>query len=144
MKGSKQIVTGYAQMWPREVFDIREGKNLLVRRLRILDEPGVYILYRKDVPHYIGKTARTLRERLWNHAKLPGDKYYNFWNFFSAFTVPDKTHLDEIEGILIAGMPTKNSANPSIPKIPLPVKVRNILAKRRLIIANELHPSNLS
>ncbi|HEV2499272.1 MAG TPA: GIY-YIG nuclease family protein [Terriglobia bacterium] len=131
MKGSNQIVTGYAQMWPREVFDIREGKNLLVRKLGLLEEPGVYILYREDVPHYIGKTRRHLRERIWNHANQPGDKYYNFWNFFSAFTVREESHLDEIEGILIAAIPTANSANPRIKRINLPPRAVSILKKLR-------------
>jgi len=37
----------------------------------------------------------------------PRDRYFNFWNFFSAFVVPDSDHVDEVEGILITSMQTE-------------------------------------
>ena len=109
-----EIVFEFAKMWPREVFDIREGKRLVFRHEPELRKPGVYVLYRDDHPYYIGKTSRRLFERIWNHANQPKDKYYHFWNFFSAFVVEKKKYRDEVEGILIAAMPTANSANPRL------------------------------
>ena len=112
MATTQSLITKYARMWPREVFyHSRAGdpKKLLAKELAFLDHPGVYVLYRDDVPYYIGK-ATTLRSRLKRHADFPKTRYYNFWNFFSAFIIEDKKHLSEIEGILIAAMPTVNSS----------------------------------
>jgi hypothetical protein len=92
------IVTGYARMWPREVF----GRGTLEKEeLKFLDGAGVYILYRDDRPHYIGQ-AKRLHGRLWSHAIQAESRYYHFWNFFSAFAVADQKRRDELEGILIA------------------------------------------
>lgn len=127
------IVSKYAQMWPREVFDIKEGNRLLMNVRELLSRPGVYILYRDDHPYYVGKTAGPLFNRIWAHANRPKDKYYNFWNFFSAFEVP-KGHIGEVEGLLIAAMPlTANSANPRIKRINLPNNIGRILRKLRRI-----------
>jgi len=123
------LATSYARMWPREVFDCKRGKQLLVRQLDILSKPGVYVLYRNDVPYYVGK-AKRLRSRLRSHALQPTSKYYNFWNHFSVFVVEDPTLQSQLEGILIAAMPTANGAKPRIRKAQLPLDVRKFLHKR--------------
>ena len=126
------IITGYAEMWPREVFDIK-GRDKLVPSIREkLKASGVYILYRDDHPYYIGKTTGKLYDRIWAHANLPKDRYYNFWNFFSTFVVPKKSHIEEVESILIASTPTQNRATPRIKKLKL-AKLAKLLKKRRLI-----------
>jgi hypothetical protein len=129
---AKSIVTGYARTWPREVFDIHKNKDLLIKRLELLRGTGVYVLYRDDRPYYVGQTTGSLFERLHDHANKTTDKWYHLWNYFSAFEVP-KGHLDEVEAILIAAMPTANSANPRIRPIPLPREIRRILADQRRI-----------
>jgi hypothetical protein len=93
----------------------------------VLAEPGVYVLYRDDHPYHIGMTTRSLFNRIWHHANFPKDKWYNFWNFFSAFVVPDTKYIGQIEGILIAAMPTANSANPKIERIDVPPAVMKVL-----------------
>lgn len=128
-----KLVTGYAHMWPREVFDMKENGELLKEPREQLKSPGVYVLYRNDQPHYIGKTGRSLWSRIYDHAKKPKDKLYHLWNFFSAFEVPNSSDRDEIEAILIAAMPTVNSANPKILPISIPTKVTRALAKRNEI-----------
>ena len=112
-----EIVKAYAKMWPRVIFDMKtpEAKALL-------QEPGVYVLYRDDMPYYVGKTAKRLWRRIRAHAIRPRDRYYNFWNYFSAFEVPVE-HLDEIEGLLIASMPTKNGAIRRIERIHIPPEI---------------------
>jgi hypothetical protein len=129
------IVTGYAQMWPREVYDIkrRQGKKFLEKAIEPLDKPGIYVLYRDDHPYYVGKAGKSLFWRIHAHANRPKDPYYNFWNFFSVFVVPDKRHLSEVEGILIASMQTANSATPRLKRIGLPSEIGRILAKKRVI-----------
>ncbi len=119
------IVTGYARLWPREVF----GRGTLERQeLKFLDDAGVYILYRDDRPYYIGQ-AKKLHSRLWSHAIQADGRYYHFWNFFSAFAVADKGHRDELEGILIAAMPTANSAKPKLQREKMSRAVRDLLRR---------------
>jgi hypothetical protein len=118
------FVTGYARMWPREVF----GRSGLKSELEFLENPGVYILYRDDKPYYIGQAA-ILRKRLWSHAVQASGRYYHFWNFFSAFAVLDPKHRNELEGILIAAMPTANSAKPKLQREKMPKGVRALLTK---------------
>jgi hypothetical protein len=128
----KMIVTGYAKMWPRTVFDIKAGNKLLPVIRELLHESGVYVLYREDQPYYVGKAIR-LSSRIWAHANQPKDRYYNFWNYFSAFVVPDTSYLGEVEGLLIASMPTENSSVPRIRKIHMPASVASMVRAQRII-----------
>jgi hypothetical protein len=113
------------------VFDIKERGRLADDVRAALREPGVYVLYRDDHPYYVGKTSRPLFDRIWAHANRPHDRYYNFWNFFSAFAISTRKHRDEVEGILIAAMPTTaNGANPRFRKIKLPTRVGHLLRRR--------------
>lgn len=123
MPAKNQILSQYARMWPREVFyrlaprettNKRKGATkakkqkktprLLFRHIELLAKPGVYVLYRDGVPYYVGQ-AKKLRSRLWQHACAPDTRYYNFWNFFSAFVVENEGDRNDIESILIAAMP---------------------------------------
>jgi GIY-YIG catalytic domain. len=101
------------------VFDF-DGKATVKECLR---QPGVYVLFREDEPYYVGKTSKKLFNRIKAHAANTRDRYYHFWNYFSAYVVPNSTHRDEVEGVLIASMPTANSASPKIKKIHLPQNV---------------------
>jgi len=124
------IVAGYARMWPREVFGkgaLKKGKKVIkVKELNFLEGAGVYILYRDDKPYYIGQAER-LRHRLWAHAIQADGRYYHFWNFFSAFAIRNRNHRNELEGILIAAMPTANSARPKLQREKMPREVRDLL-----------------
>jgi hypothetical protein len=107
----------FFRMWPRALFHMKQGKKLLGDTL---NEAGVYVLYRDDTPYYIGKTSKPLIKRVGDHALKPNSRRYNFWNYFSAFTIKDDSHRDEVEAILISAMPTAaNSSKPKIPRMPL-------------------------
>lgn len=131
VKTKVKIVEEYARMWPRELFDMIENNKLLLNSISDLKRPGVYILYRDEHPYYIGKTKGSLFNRLHKHANVSADRYFHFWNYFSVFVVPDKSHVDEVEGILIASMPTANSAVPRIKQIRLPSRVVRIIREMR-------------
>jgi hypothetical protein len=131
------IVEEYARMWPREVFDClvanRKGKGrnvILGKGLELLNKPGVYVLYRNEIPYYIGQALK-LRRRLWSHAGSPGARYTNFWNYFSAFVIHDPRMRDEVEGILIAAMPTANSAKPKLTRAKYPLEVSRMVRRMR-------------
>jgi predicted GIY-YIG superfamily endonuclease len=137
LRPDEQILGQYARMWPRDVFyrivpkatknSKKKGSSkLLYRDIELLTKPGVYILYRDDIPHYIGKATK-LRLRLREHACAKDSRYYNFWNYFSAFVVENLHHRNQIESILIAAMPTANSAKPRIKKESLPAEVRAMI-----------------
>ena len=122
------IVKGYAHMWPREIFDRR---NMAAQIRFLAEEKGVYILYRDEYPYYIGKTSNPLLRRIQGHAVNPRRRYYNFWNMFSAFAVPNAKHRNELEGILIAAMPTANSSKPRLNKERLPKEVGSLMKRMR-------------
>ena len=75
----------------------------------------------------MGKASKKIFSRLRRHAVFPKDRYYNFWNYFSAFVVKDIRHLADVEGILIAAMPTYNSANPRFNRMNVPNDVADII-----------------
>lgn len=126
-----KIVKKYARMWPREVFDIIQERRLTIKDTdEFLSKPGVYVLYRDEHPYYIGKATLSLFSRLHAHANKSTDKYFNLWNYFSAFEVP-KEYIDEVEGILIAAMPTANSAAPRIKQVRVPQRLAKIMRKVR-------------
>jgi hypothetical protein len=132
------IVTRYASMWPREIFDVtKDGRRLIKdhKDLKCLHGPGVYILYRDDVPYYVGRATK-LATRLHDHANKSTDRYFNFWNFFSVFVVPNGEHVAEVEGILIASMTTTNRAVPRIERIELPKDLVKALKDRRTALLN--------
>jgi hypothetical protein len=115
-------------------FNIKAGGELLESIKKALrNKPGIYVLYCDDRPHYIGKADRNLLARLHAHANKSGDRYFNFWNFFSVFVCSKKKYLAELEGILIAAMPTRNSARPKIHEIKIPKDVIVHLRKSRTI-----------
>jgi hypothetical protein len=126
-------------MWPREVFDrLVEGKGrqrTLAQHLDILKESGVYILYQDGVPYYIGQASK-LRSRLWHHAWNPRSRHYNLWNFFSFFVIEDHVQRDELEGILIAAMPTANSSRPKMNRERLDPRITKMLREVRRFHAN--------
>ncbi len=135
---TSKLITGYVRMWPRELFNMHEGNKLIftlpefTKQFRLLGGPGVYVLYRDEHPYYIGQASRTLLKRLHAHANVSGDRYFTFWNSFSAFAVPRK-HLDEVEAVLIAAVPTANSANPRLNPARLPRRIVKILKEHRQI-----------
>jgi GIY-YIG catalytic domain len=138
------IISEIAQLWPRDIFYLRDGKKYIEDITKLLkNKTGVYILYRDDVPYYIGKSNNLFR-RLAGYARNPNSKYYNFWNFFTVFVVSNQKYLEDVEGILIKAMPlTDNSSKPRMKRIKIPSKVarhisgRKITQYSQLVIENE-------
>ena len=87
--------------------------------VKTLEQPGVYVLFKDDVPHYAGK-ATNLRKRLLTHMRI-GGRYANLWNHVSLFIIHDQAHRNAVESIVIASIGNAaNSAKPRIKKIPVP------------------------
>jgi len=132
LRRKSKIVASYARMWPREIFDLMDSKKgqALASVKNLLNHPGVYILYCDDQPYYIGR-ANHLFNRLRRHAMSPRARIFNFWNHFSAYVVPDKRRLDEVEGILITATPTANRSHPRLTRLSLPPAAWKPLRKAR-------------
>jgi len=125
-------------MWPRAIFDTlskKPGKRQsIARTLPILDEPGVYVLYRGDQPFYVGKAEGKLRSRLRAHANNVGSSKNYFWNYFSAFIVRDPRHISEVEAILISAMPSvvTNSSKPKLSRVKMDAETREVMRQLRI------------
>lgn len=109
-------------MWPRVLFEGPKRSAWAIDVRRHLNFPGVYVLYRDEHPYYVGQTKGRLYSRIWSHANRPQARYFNFWNFVSAFVVPESRHVDQVEGVLITTIPTANRATPKIRRIEFPAK----------------------
>src|SRR5262249_50372898 len=126
----------FVRMWPRAVFELVEKNKLLVKSVDELNKPGVYILYRGEEPHYVGK-ATNLFDRLHDHANKMTDRYYAHWDHFSAFAFKRRSQRSakkaaEIEGILIAALPScRNSSTPRWRKLRIPLALRKGLREAR-------------
>ena len=66
MAKKNAVVEQYARMWPREVFDCLvpnddgNGRDVILGKgLDLVNQPGVYVLYRDDIPYYIGQAKKT-------------------------------------------------------------------------------------
>jgi hypothetical protein len=134
---SLDFVKEYGRLWPRAVFDCvtSEGgrrKTYLAKELEILHQPGVYILYRDDLPFYIGKSDDWIWHRLHVHARRFGGPYTYFWNYFSFFAIPEKSVRTLVESILIAAIPTAaNSSNPKLNRKRVPPAVGKMMKQLR-------------
>jgi predicted GIY-YIG superfamily endonuclease len=134
-----KLVGKFIRMWPRAIFttpsDLKgeRGKRpSIARTIQALEQSGVYILYRDDVPFYVGQTKGKLRSRLRAHANGVGSRGY-FWNYFSAFLVKNPSHIDEVEAILIAAMPSviTNGAKPKLPREKMGMPTRKVIRELR-------------
>lgn len=129
------LVSNFIRMWPRAIFHtpVNDGrKGSIAHWIPKLAESGVYILYRDDVPFYVGQ-AKKLRTRLRQHANgVKSSKTY-FWNYFSAFLVKDPSHIKEVEAILISAMPSvvSNSSKPALERVPMDDPTKHLVMDLR-------------
>ena len=123
------LLGGYTGIWPREVI---EEPDLFEEVKGKLGQPGVYVLYRNDLPYYVGQAKGRIYRRLRSHARVGRGRRGHFWNFFSAFLI-DKEHVDELEAMLIAALPSaSNASKPKIAPISLSSEARKQLKAVRL------------
>jgi hypothetical protein len=73
------------------------------------------------------KNVTGFPNRLFGDARRPEFPHFHFWNYFSALAVKNKNLRNELEAILIAAMPTVNSAKPRLPKEKMPDGVIKLL-----------------
>lgn len=131
MKTDKTMIKAYIRMWPREVYNIKDGnKHLESVRQELRQKPGIYILYQNGQPYYVGQ-AKNLWYRIRNHAINQNAKHYHLWTHFSAFILADTHHINELEGLIIAafGSGIANNSRRRTKRILLPKDAVKRLAK---------------
>ena len=85
------------------------NKNKLVKRylehkspkqfLKLIKgKTGVYILYKNNKVYYVGKSQRSVRGRIRNHAT---NKHKGKWNNFSFYQIKKKYYIRDIETLLL-------------------------------------------
>jgi hypothetical protein len=133
---SGQLVKKFIRMWPRSIFSTPVGdgrRGMIASTIPELKMPGVYILYRDDVPFYVGQAKGKLRSRLRGHANNVGPLRSYFWNYFSAFVVENPGHIAEVEAILISAMPSviTNSSTPKFVRAKMEEPLRKLVRRQR-------------
>jgi hypothetical protein len=109
MKTTKPMIAAYIQMGPRAVYTIKDGNRPLESvRKELRQKPGIYILYQNEKPYYVGQ-AKNLWIRLRTHALNQNAKHYHHWTHFSAFSLADVQHINELEGLIIAAFGTETA-----------------------------------
>jgi hypothetical protein len=61
------LVERYARSWPRDVITLLNDRRGLqdpglTEAVAFLEMPGVYVLYQRDIPYYIGKATNLDRD----------------------------------------------------------------------------------
>jgi hypothetical protein len=130
------IVGNFIRMLPRAIFyepEIKGQKGTIASKIPELKKSGVYILYRDDIPFYVGKAEGALFSRLWSHANGVSSTRSYFWNYFSAFIVKDQRNIAEVEAILISAMPSviTNSARRRLQKLRKRLSIIKLMRKMR-------------
>ena len=126
----QKLIAGYAKKWPREV--LLEDRDTLREAQERLKGPGVCVLYVGDEVYYVGRTDGLLFERMQDHHVNMRGRFNHFWNFFSAFVIPDKLCREEMEKLLITTVAAENKAEPGLDRIELPPLFTVKLTKHRL------------
>lgn len=137
------IINEHCHMWPRDVYHFRRNdeKSKVVDEVKnaLQGKPGLYVLFRDDVPYYVGR-ANCLFSRVRDHALDLDSSYCRFWNYFSAFMVSNQEQMAELEALLIAVTSTGvNGEKPELSgRIPLKGTLKNALKERSFIDISEI------
>ena len=92
-KSRSKLVRKYAENMPGTLLGVfwKEFHDLLQ------GQSGVYVLYKNDVPHYVGK-ASSLASRVRHHLK---DRLKGEWDAFSLYVVRGDRHVKDVESLLL-------------------------------------------
>jgi hypothetical protein len=88
-----KLVRKFAEDMPGTLLGVfwKEFKDLLH------GHSGVYVLYKNDVPHYVGK-ASSLASRVRQHLR---DRHKGEWDTFSLYVVRGDRHVKDVESLLL-------------------------------------------
>lgn len=92
-KSRSKLVRAYAENLPGGLLGVfwKEFHELL------RGHGGVYVLYKEEVPHYVGK-ASSLASRIRHHQR---DRLKRKWDAFSLYVVRGDRHVKDVESLLL-------------------------------------------
>lgn len=92
-RSRRKLVRAYAENLPGTLLGVfwKEFHDLL------RGQSGIYVLYKDDVPHYVGK-ASSLPSRIRHHQK---DRLKGEWDAFSLYVVRGDRHVKDVESLLL-------------------------------------------
>jgi len=87
------LIRAYAENLPGSLLGVfwKEFHDLL------RGHSGIYVLYKDDIPHYVGK-ASSLPSRIRNHQK---DRLRKEWDVFSLYVVRGDRYVKDVESLLL-------------------------------------------
>jgi hypothetical protein len=91
--GAGRLVRAYAEKLPGSVLNVfwKEFRTL------VHGHSGIYVLYKHNVPHYVGK-ASSLSWRIRHHQR---DRLKGKWDAFSFYAVKKKGYIKHLESLLL-------------------------------------------
>jgi hypothetical protein len=91
--GAGRLVRAYAEKLPGSVLSVfwKEFRSL------VHGHGGIYVLYKENVPHYVGRAA-SLSWRIRHHQR---DRLKGKWDAFSFYSVKKKGHVKHLESLLL-------------------------------------------
>jgi hypothetical protein len=92
-KSRSKLVESYAEKLPGTVLDVfwKQFKKLIHHK------SGIYVLYKNDVPHYVGKASNlSYRVRAHQNDRLRGKR-----EAFSFYVVRRASHIKHLESLLL-------------------------------------------
>ena len=92
-KSRRKLVRAYAENLPGTLLGVfwKEFHELLQ------GHSGIYVLYKNDLPHYVGK-ASSLPSRIRHHQK---DRLKGEWDAFSLYVVRGDRYVKDVESLLL-------------------------------------------
>jgi hypothetical protein len=92
-RSRRKLIRAYAENLPGTVLEVfwKEFHGLL------RGHSGIYVLYKSDVPHYVGK-AGNLSWRIRHHQK---DRLKGKWDAFSLYVVRGDRYVKDVESLLL-------------------------------------------
>jgi hypothetical protein len=127
MKISSKHTDLYIREWPRSAVKSYVPKNKRklpypghFKKLALLDDPGIYVLYAADGSVYYVGSGVALGARILTHVKA--NSRYSRWTHVSAFFEKDVQLRRRMESLLIAAVPAANNGARHLKPHKLPVR----------------------
>lgn len=98
------LVYGYIPKEPSAFLNISIFEQEMEKMLK--GKAGIYVLYKKSKPYYVGQASKNLFGRIRWHFK---DRHKGKWDSFSVYIIKRDKYLDDIEALLHRTVVTKGN-----------------------------------
>ena len=98
------LVYGYIPKSPSAFLNISIFEREMEKMLK--GKAGIYVLYKRNKPYYVGQASKNLFGRIRWHFK---DRHKGKWDSFSVYIIRRVKYLDDIEALLHRTVATKGN-----------------------------------